>query len=1705
MKWSASWGVVCRAEGATDAATRSNAVNTRRVMKHLQGGMIAVRIVLTGQSSTAPTRHLMRFLSRARRWIVWTVCGLAVLVSLFVLALPWSTRYLVDRIAVLLSDRYDIDFSAGRVEFALRSLSFTLHDVRLATGAVPESATVVAKRVNLDLATAALRGALAFDRIEIVDPSVSWIAGSRMPASRVPHTTRTDSRPVIIVGRLDVVNLDATVSTASSLRLTVQGLSASLRGDVQGRLVGEIHADRGIRLEAESVAGVLDRVTADVTIGSEALVIRSLVAESNSGDLRLDGALMFGESGGYDLKYRSTIDLSELRKWWDRSPPARGRVELSGSIAGVLTDPRLTFDLRAREFAVGALSDGRLDATGHASVDSIVIETCVLRSVEGVFNGRGRIALRDGDGRSLLAGEWSLPRLRALASRLNLDPSRLPALPVSGTANLSWPGPRPAIGTLAGDLHVNLRRPGGGSLTVAGKAGRWRLQYRHALAGETLAELRLTTVLHGAELRRSRLYGVVDVSSQDVAALLRQLRESVIPVPAVVDVVRSGHVTARGTVAGSIGEPVVDLLVSASDVSAGDVDAIQVAGAVHADRRQMVLKPLAVDTPAGHLEMRGSIGFARMESTGEFDVRIDGPGRLAPIVPADWRPTGSIAAKGSWSGRLDRPRVSARLTGEELFANGLHFESLAGDVEVVDDELLVHDVRLSQRNGQLRVDGRYNIRERALSTTTVEGRGLRVTLRRLWSPASDDPSVADADLESVSVDMRLEGSVLRPSGEVSLTADSVRLSGRDAGAVVARAHAAQGQVRLELGAPRFGAEATGSVTLESPRPWTAQVTLNGADVVQALTLLGVNPETVAGSTAALSASGRASGNLDTRSLSDVTMEVRALDGQVRGQPLSLVQPARLSLDGSRLALEPVQLRLGGLSVRAAGSWGATRDTPAEGIAVNLDGRVEDVLEYLPPASRDRLSVEGPLKVDLSIRGGADLASISGDAFAQVTYLEEKAPERAGSRPPRARSLSGEVRLALDLRATAFEPNAVDGTIVATTLAISAGQFPIAQQAPTRLRLEKGRIHIEQFDWKLPSGALAASGTIGLGPPNHSDMRVSGATSLGLVDVFLPGRGAGRAAFDIRIAGPIDSPQYEGTIELTDASLILPEGRVSLAGWTGRLEVTGETVAAAALRGQVNGGDVSLNGTVTRRGTAQASPLTISARNVFLEIPRGLRSELNADLTWRNQSGRAALSGTATITADPYTEPATAMVRIVSALTRASSDKRRALPQWLGDTTLDVTLQSNGPLTLENSVGNVDMVPDLRLTGTMSDAGLAGSIAIVDDGRIRVSGRSYRLRESAIVFTPEQGLVPRLNVFGETRIGDYDVTLRLSGPADAIETSLSSNPPLSDRDLQSLVVTGQTAGLTGETANSDAFAVGAVSGDVLGFAGQFVGLDSVRVGSSDDLELVSSDVEPSTRLTVSKRFGQRFELVLSENLDDSELTWVIIYRPRPGYEVRLSSSEGEENTVEFRQEITFGPGSSLRPAVVRVEKVPDVVAGITVSGDPGFSPSEVRDALELREGDRFDFREWSRDRDRVQRLYYDRGYYAVHVAPTRKVGDATSKRREVTLDYRILRGPRTELEVIGYPSSARLAEILKNAWNDALLPELLAQDLESATRAHLSEEGYLRPRVDVTLDNSRSGVQRALVQVTPGARTTIRQLTFEGNRAISTSDTADACE
>ena len=432
------------------------------------------------------------------------------------------------------------------------------------------------------------------------------------------------------------------------------------------------------------------------------------------------------------------------------------------------------------------------------------------------------------------------------------------------------------------------------------------------------------------------------------------------------------------------------------------------------------------------------------------------------------------------------------------------------------------------------------------------------------------------------------------------------------------------------------------------------------------------------------------------------------------------------------------------------------------------------------------------------------------------------------------------------------------------------------------------------------------------------------------------------------------------------------------------------------------------------------------------------------------------------------------------------------------TSLDVRLSTVGPLAVANSVARVELVPDLQLTGTVGSPALRGQIAVEDDGRIQFGGRQYRLRDSRVEFSPDRGLVPSLAVSGETRVSDYTVFLRLSGTADQIETTLSSDPPLGERDLQTLLVTGQRES-PGRDRSSDENAVGAMSGDMLGMAGQFLGFDAVTVSTTDDLALVSSNVDPALRLTVSKRIGRRFELVLSDNLDDNELTWVIIYRPRPGFEFRALSRDNTEYTGEFRQEIQFGPGVSPPRPPPRPRVPRDRVAEVTLSGDSGFPAADVLSATSLRAGDEFEFSRWLEDRDRIARLYRQRGYFAARIVPTRQPLSAGGGVQRVALDYRVTRGERTVLVVSGYSPPADVEERLQQAWADTQLLDLLNADLSRVMRDHLADRGFLRATVEVELDESQPDLVKATVRVDPGPRTTERLLAFTGNTALSDAE------
>src|SRR5258705_2548166 len=113
--------------------------------------------------------------------------------------------------------------------------------------------------------------------------------------------------------------------------------------------------------------------------------------------------------------------------------------------------------------------------------------------------------------------------------------------------------------------------------------------------------------------------------------------------------------------------------------------------------------------------------------------------------------------------------------------------------------------------------------------------------------------------------------------------------------------------------------------------------------------------------------------------------------------------------------------------------------------------------------------------------------------------------------------------------------------------------------------------------------------------------------------------------------------------------------------------------------------------------------------------------------------------------------------------------------------------------------------------------------------------------------------------------------------------------LGQADITAILLTGRTIDQLG-TADASFMGtqvIGNFSGEVLGFAGRAVGLDTLRIGGVDEsvtrLEptAVATEVDPTSRLTFGKGIGSNVDVTVLPNLRDSTApTWVLGYPPVP---------------------------------------------------------------------------------------------------------------------------------------------------------------------------------------------------------------------------------
>lgn len=399
--------------------------------------------------------------------------------------------------------------------------------------------------------------------------------------------------------------------------------------------------------------------------------------------------------------------------------------------------------------------------------------------------------------------------------------------------------------------------------------------------------------------------------------------------------------------------------------------------------------------------------------------------------------------------------------------------------------------------------------------------------------------------------------------------------------------------------------------------------------------------------------------------------------------------------------------------------------------------------------------------------------------------------------------------------------------------------------------------------------------------------------LSLFAILAPGISAPRGRIDgvLEVSGKLGAPEFAGELELTDGAFGLRQTGIEVSAIDLRLERHSAGRLKLAGSARSGAGHVAIRGD-TRIGT-----------------DTGIRTELavsgdNFELA-RLPDWRVAASPEISVVFDKRA------VSLSGELGIPSADLRiRSLPETAESPSPDATVhRADGAAAPAGRRIDVNVTTslgdDVRFAGFGLTAGIDGSVQlrggthtpylgngrlILRDGRYKAYGQELEIERGELIFNGPLDN-PSLDIRATRRSGDVVAGIQLSGTPARPRSELFSEPPLSDAETLSYVLTGRPlAGLSGsgqgDALNQAAFALGlSGAGSIASQVRGKLGLETLTVeGGAEDGKIVAG-----------KRFGDRLLVEYGYGLIDKLGTLLLRYQLTD--RIVVESRTGTVNNVD----------------------------------------------------------------------------------------------------------------------------------------------------------------------------------------------------------------
>ena len=508
---------------------------------------------------------------------------------------------------------------------------------------------------------------------------------------------------------------------------------------------------------------------------------------------------------------------------------------------------------------------------------------------------------------------------------------------------------------------------------------------------------------------------------------------------------------------------------------------------------------------------------------------------------------------------------------------------------------------------------------------------------------------------------------------------------------------------------------------------------------------------------------------------------------------------------------------------------------AEHVAnLNLDSQVAEAAVH----ARGKINLTGDYETDATIDTGV------------IPF----APLMAAYAPSVPPELNGQSELHATLKGPLMDKTRLEAHIAIPTLKATYRTLEIGIVQPIRADYADSVINLQPAEITGTGTSLRAQGRIPIAGSSAPTLTAQGSVDVRILQIFAPTlASSGTLALDVRSAGS----DIAGQLQFRNVSLIPEDAPVGISKLNGTVDIGNNRLEVSKMTAQIGGGPITVGGSITYKPSVQFN-LALQGQSMRLRYPDGLRSLLDANLTFAGNTEDSTLSGRVLLDNLSFT-PDFDLSKFADQFSTGSTYSQ---PGFADTIKLAISAQSQNNVNAVSSQISVAGQVALQVGGTAANPVITGRTTLTS-GELFYRNVRYQLQRGIITFDNPNETHPVMNVSVATTIEQYNLTLTMRGPLDKLTTAYVSDPPLPTADIINLVARGKTTEEQAASSQStDSMIASQVAGQVAGSVQKLAGLSGLQIDPT-----LGGSQNPSARVAIQQRVTKN--LLFSFSTDVSE--------------------------------------------------------------------------------------------------------------------------------------------------------------------------------------------------------------------------------------------